>query len=48
MGQHFNKSDSLVDFDGKGKYSSPEFIWQDTVATDSYKVSNKSKIRKPV
>jgi len=31
IGPYFNKSDDLVDFNGKGKYSVPEFSWQDTV-----------------
>jgi len=30
-GPQFNNSKELVDFNGTGKYSSPEFTWQDTV-----------------
>jgi aldose sugar dehydrogenase len=44
MGQPFNKSGSLVDFDGKGKYSSPEFIWQDTVAPTAIKFLTSPKL----
>jgi len=31
------KPDNLVDFDGKGKYSSPEFTWNKTVAATAIK-----------
>ena len=33
------KPDNLVDFDGKGKYSSPEFTWNKTVGATGYKIS---------
>jgi aldose sugar dehydrogenase len=36
----------LVDFDGKGKYSSPEFIWNQTVAVTSIKFLDSDKLGK--
>ena len=33
-----NNLDDLVDFDGKGKYSEPEFVWNDTVDSHCIKV----------
>jgi glucose/arabinose dehydrogenase len=36
----------LVDFDGKGKYSSPEFIWNDTAAPSALKFFNSDKLGK--
>ena len=44
IGQNFNKSDNLVDFDGKGKYSSPELIWQDTVGPTAIKFLTSPKL----
>jgi aldose sugar dehydrogenase len=41
---HFNKPDNLVDFDGKGKYSSPEFIWEDTVGPTAIKFLTTPKL----
>jgi aldose sugar dehydrogenase len=36
----------LVDFDGKGKYSSPEFTWNNTVGVTSLKFFNSDKLGK--
>ena len=44
MGQYFNKPDNLVNFDGKGKYSSPEFIWEDTVGPTAIKFLTTPKL----
>jgi aldose sugar dehydrogenase len=38
--------DNLVDFDGKGKYSSPEFIWNHTVAPTDLKFIATDKLGK--
>jgi glucose/arabinose dehydrogenase len=35
--------DNLVDFNGKGKYSSPEFTWNQTIAVTAIKFLNSSK-----
>jgi aldose sugar dehydrogenase len=34
----------LVDFDGKGKYSEPEFIWRDTVGPTAIAFINSDKL----
>jgi glucose/arabinose dehydrogenase len=44
MGQVINKYDDLVNFDGKGKYSSPEFTWQDTVGPTAIKFLTSPKL----
>jgi aldose sugar dehydrogenase len=36
----------LVDFDGKGKYSKPEFIWRDTVGPTAIAFINSDKLGK--
>jgi glucose/arabinose dehydrogenase len=36
----------LVDFDGKGKYSSPEFIWKDASGVTAAKFLNSDKLGK--
>ena len=36
----------LVDFDGKGKYSDPEFAWEKTVGLTSLKFFNSDKYGK--
>jgi aldose sugar dehydrogenase len=43
-GEYFNKPDNLVDFNGKGKYSSPEFIWEDTVGPTAIKFLTTPKL----
>ena len=48
----FNASDityhpsDLVDFDGKGKYRSPEFVWKYTVGPTALKFLNSDKLGK--
>jgi aldose sugar dehydrogenase len=44
MGQYLNKTDNLVNFDGRGKYSSPEFVWQDTVGPTAIKFLTTPKL----
>jgi glucose/arabinose dehydrogenase len=39
-------SNDLVDFDGKGKYSDPEFIWNETVGPTAIKFINSDKLGK--
>jgi aldose sugar dehydrogenase len=41
-----DEPDDLVDFDGKGKYSSPEFVWNQTVAVTSIKFLDSDKLGK--
>ena len=41
-----DEPDDLVDFDGKGKYSSPEFIWNQTVGVTSIKFLDSDKLGK--
>ena len=36
--------DGLVDFDGKGEYSAPEFIWNQTVGVTAIKFLNSDKL----
>jgi aldose sugar dehydrogenase len=43
--QHFEKS-SLVSFDGKGKYSDPEFVWKHSVGPTAIKFINSQKLGK--
>jgi len=38
--------DDLVDFDGKGKYSEPEFSWKDPAGVTSIKFLNSNKLGK--
>jgi glucose/arabinose dehydrogenase len=40
------KPDNLVDFDGRGKYSSPEFTWNVTVAPTAIKFLSTDKLGK--
>jgi aldose sugar dehydrogenase len=37
---YFNPGDNLVDFEGKGKYSDPEFAWIETVGPTALKFLN--------
>jgi glucose/arabinose dehydrogenase len=39
-------ADTLEDFDGKGKYSDPEYEWSDTVAPTALKFLNSDKLGK--
>ena len=41
-----NEPDDLVDFDGKGKYSPPEFTWNQTVGVTSIKFLDSDKLGK--
>ncbi|MGI8720023.1 MAG: PQQ-dependent sugar dehydrogenase [Nitrososphaeraceae archaeon] len=41
-----NKPDNLVDFDGRGKYSPPEFTWNQTVGVTSIKFLDSDKLGK--
>lgn len=36
-------SDNLIDFDGNGKYSAPEFVWKQTVGPSAIKFLNSDK-----
>jgi len=38
--------DSLVDFDGKGKYSEPEFVWNETFGVTAIKFLDSNKLGK--
>jgi aldose sugar dehydrogenase len=38
--------DSLVDFDGKGKYSEPEFVWDETLGVTAIKFLDSNKLGK--
>ena len=44
IGPYFNKSDNLVDFNGKGKYSPPEISWQGTVGPTAIKFLTTPKL----
>jgi glucose/arabinose dehydrogenase len=41
-----NPSDGLADFGGKGKYSAPEFIWENVVGPTAIKFLDSDKIGK--
>jgi aldose sugar dehydrogenase len=41
-----DRPDGLVDFNGKGEYSSPEFIWNQTVGVTSIKFLDSDKLGK--
>ena len=41
-----NEPDELVDFDGRGKYSLPEFTWNQTVGVTSIKFLDSDKLGK--
>jgi aldose sugar dehydrogenase len=41
-----DKPDNLVDFGGKGKYSTPEFVWNQTVGATAIKFLNSDKLGK--
>jgi aldose sugar dehydrogenase len=41
-----NPSDGLADFDGKGKYSAPEFIWENVVGPTAIKFLDSDKLGK--
>jgi len=43
MSTEYDKLDNLVDFNGKGKYSEPEFVWNGTVAPTAVKFFNSEK-----
>ena len=43
---HIPDSNNLVDFGGKGKYSNPEFLWNDTVGPTAIKFLNSDKLGK--
>jgi glucose/arabinose dehydrogenase len=40
----FDPNEDLFDFEGKGKYSDPEFVWKETVAPTALKFLNSSKL----
>ncbi|HJR85354.1 MAG TPA: PQQ-dependent sugar dehydrogenase [Nitrososphaeraceae archaeon] len=40
----FDANEDLFYFDGKGKYSDPEFVWRETVAPTALKFLNSSKL----
>jgi glucose/arabinose dehydrogenase len=40
------KADGLVDFDGKGKYSAPEFVWKNRVAPTALVFLDSDKLGK--
>jgi glucose/arabinose dehydrogenase len=40
----FDPNEDLFYFDGKGKYSDPEFVWKETVAPTALKFLNSSKL----
>lgn len=40
------KDDGLVDFDGKGKYSAPEFVWKQRVAPTALKFMSSDRLGK--
>jgi len=42
--QRFDANQDLFSFDGKGKYSDPEFVWKETVAPTALKFLNSSKL----
>jgi len=43
MSTEYDKLDNLVDFNGKGKYSDPEFVWTIPVAPTAIKFFNSEK-----
>ncbi len=43
MSTEYDRVDNLVDFDGKGKYSEPEFVWTVPVAPTAIKFFNSDK-----
>jgi glucose/arabinose dehydrogenase len=45
-GNKFNPHRDLVDFNGKGKYSDPEFVWNRTVGPTAIKFLNSDKYGK--
>jgi glucose/arabinose dehydrogenase len=44
MGTPFTEIDTLVNFEGKGKYSKPKFIWIPPVAPTAIKFLNSEKL----
>jgi len=46
MSTEYDELDNLVDFDGKGKYSDPEFVWTIPVAPTAIKFFNSDKFGK--
>jgi len=42
--QGFDPQEDLFSFDGKGKYSDPEFVWKETVAPTALKFLNSTKL----
>jgi len=43
---NFNPTDDLVNFEGKGKYSDPEFAWLQTLGPTALKFRNSDKLGK--
>jgi len=46
MSTDYNKLQNLVNFEGKGKYSEPEFVWKHTVGPTALKFFNSDKFGK--
>jgi aldose sugar dehydrogenase len=46
MSTEYDKLQNLVNFEGKGKYSEPEFVWTHTVAPTALKFFNSDKFGK--
>jgi glucose/arabinose dehydrogenase len=44
--QEQGEIDSLVNFDGKGKYSEPEFVWTETIGVTAIKFLDSNKLGK--
>jgi aldose sugar dehydrogenase len=42
--ENFDIEDDLIDFDGRGRYSDPEFTWQETVAPTGLEFLNSSRL----
>lgn len=46
LGPAVNPERNLPDFDGRGKYRSPEFVWKQTVGPTSLRFLNSDKLGK--
>jgi len=46
MSTEYDNLDNLVNFTGRGKYSNPEFVWNDTVAPTALTFLNSDKLGK--
>jgi aldose sugar dehydrogenase len=46
MSTEYHKLQNLVNFEGKGKYSEPEFVWTHTVGPTALKFFNSDKFGK--